>query len=117
MRILQRSPRSGRRPRQRRASSPAGPARRALYRGPFTEPELEPFGAAVFDPPRQGAIAQAQRLARSAVPVVIAVSCNAATFARDVRILVDGGYKFERVTPVDQFRHTSHVELVAQFKR
>jgi 23S rRNA (uracil1939-C5)-methyltransferase len=45
------------------------------------------------------------------------VSCNVTTFARDARILVDGGYKLEQVTPVDQFRHTPHIELVAKFKR
>jgi 23S rRNA (uracil1939-C5)-methyltransferase len=49
--------------------------------------------------------------------VVVAVSCNAATFARDARILIDGGYRIESVTPVDQFRHTPHVELVARFVR
>jgi 23S rRNA (uracil1939-C5)-methyltransferase len=51
------------------------------------------------------------------VPVVIAVSCNVATFARDAKILIGGGYKIEGVTPVDQFRHTPHVELVARFTR
>jgi len=71
----------------------------------------------VFDPPRQGAEAQAQALAASAVPVIIAVSCNPTTFARDARILVDGGYRLTRVTPVDQFRYSSHVELVARFER
>ena len=71
----------------------------------------------VFDPPRQGAQAQVRQLAASKVPVVIAVSCNAATFARDARMLIDGGYKIEGVTPVDQFRHTPHVELVARFSR
>jgi len=48
---------------------------------------------------------------------VVAVSCNVATFARDARALIDGGYKIGRVTPVDQFRHTPHVELVARFTR
>jgi len=90
---------------------------RDLYRRPFAEPELKPFDAVVFDPPRQGALAQAQRLARSAVPVVIAVSCNAATFARDARVLVEGGYRLEAVTPVDQFRYTPHVEIVARLTR
>jgi 23S rRNA (uracil1939-C5)-methyltransferase len=71
----------------------------------------------VFDPPRQGAQAQAQQLAASKVPVVVAVSCSAATFARDARILTEGGYTIERVTPVDQFRHTPHVELVGRFER
>jgi 23S rRNA (uracil1939-C5)-methyltransferase len=88
---------------------------RDLFRRPLVGPELEPFDALVFDPPRQGALAQAQQLARSSVPVVIAVSCNAATFARDARILVDGGYRLDQVTPVDQFRYTPHVELVARF--
>ena len=71
----------------------------------------------VFDPPRQGAEAQARQLAASKVPLVVAVSCNAATFARDARILVDGGYRLTHVTPVDQFRHSSHVEIVARFTR
>jgi len=79
--------------------------------------ELRDYDAVIFDPPRQGAQAQARELAASKVGAVIAVSCNAATFARDARILVDGGYKLEGVTPVDQFRHTPHVELVARFTR
>ena len=107
---------------QKAAASASGlkPVRaeaRDLFRRPLMPQELRDYDAVVFDPPRQGAQAQVLQLAASKVPVVVAVSCNAATFARDARILVDGGYKFERVTPVDQFRHTSHVELVAQFKR
>jgi 23S rRNA (uracil1939-C5)-methyltransferase len=90
---------------------------RDLFRRPLVAEELRDFDAVVFDPPRQGAQAQAERLASSKVPVVIAVSCNAATFARDARILIDGGYQIEGVTPVDQFRHTPHVELVARFSR
>jgi 23S rRNA (uracil1939-C5)-methyltransferase len=90
---------------------------RDLFRRPLVAEELRDFDAVVFDPPRQGAQAQAERLAASKVPVVIAVSCNVATFARDARILIDGGYRIEGITPVDQFRHTPHVELVARFKR
>ena len=90
---------------------------RDLFRRPLVVEELRDFDAVVFDPPRQGAQAQAERLAASKAPVVIAVSCNAATFARDARILIDGGYKIEGITPVDQFRHTPHVELVARFAR
>jgi 23S rRNA (uracil1939-C5)-methyltransferase len=71
----------------------------------------------VFDPPRQGAEAQARALAASAVPVIIAVSCNPMTFARDARILIDGGYRLTRVAPVDQFRYSFHVELMARFQR
>jgi 23S rRNA (uracil1939-C5)-methyltransferase len=96
---------------------PVATERRDLYRRPFAEPELKPFDAIIFDPPRQGALAQAQRLAHCDVPFVIAVSCNAATFARDARILVDGGYRLEAVTPVDQFRYTPHVEIVARLVR
>ncbi len=70
----------------------------------------------VFDPPRQGAQAQARALATANVPIVVAVSCNPATFARDARILVDGGYRLVRVTPVDQFLYSAHVELVARFE-
>ena len=62
--------------------------------------ELRDVDAVVFDPPRQGAQAQAQQLAASKVPAIVAVSCNAATFARDARILIDGGYRCERVTPI-----------------
>jgi 23S rRNA (uracil1939-C5)-methyltransferase len=90
---------------------------RDLFRRPLMPPELRDYDAVVFDPPRQGAQAQAQQLAASKIPVVVAVSCNVATFARDARILIDGGYQIEGVTPVDQFRHTPHVELVARFKR
>jgi 23S rRNA (uracil1939-C5)-methyltransferase len=90
---------------------------RDLFRRPLMPQELRDYDAVVFDPPRQGAQAQAAQLAGSKVPTVIAVSCNAATFARDARILVDGGYRMESVTPVDQFKHTPHVELVARFSR
>jgi 23S rRNA (uracil1939-C5)-methyltransferase len=90
---------------------------RDLFRRPLVPQELRDYDAVVFDPPRQGAQAQAQQLAASKVGTVIAVSCNVATFARDVRILVDGGYTLEGVTPVDQFRHTPHVELVARLSR
>ena len=88
---------------------------RDLFRRPLMPQELRDFDAVVFDPPRQGAQAVATQLAASSVPVVVAVSCNVATFARDARLLVDGGYRIEAVTPVDQFRHTAHVELVARF--
>jgi 23S rRNA (uracil1939-C5)-methyltransferase len=90
---------------------------RDLFRRPLMPPELRDYDTVVFDPPRQGAQAQVRQLALSKIPVVIAVSCNVATFARDARILIDGGYGIEGVTPVDQFRHTPHVELVARFAK
>lgn len=77
---------------------------RDLFRRPLAAPELAAFDAVVFDPPRQGAEAQAAEIARSKVATVIAVSCNPATFARDARLLVDAGFRIERITPVDQFR-------------
>ncbi|WP_316233001.1 class I SAM-dependent RNA methyltransferase [Bradyrhizobium sp. SZCCHNPS2010] len=90
---------------------------RDLFRRPLMPQELRDFDAVVFDPPRQGAQAQAKQLAASKVPAVVAVSCNVTTFARDVRLLIDGGYRLETVMPVDQFRHTPHVELVARLVR
>jgi 23S rRNA (uracil1939-C5)-methyltransferase len=90
---------------------------RDLFRRPLMPEELRDFDAVVFDPPRQGAQAQAEKLAVSKVPVMVAVSCNVATFVRDARILIDGGYEIQGVTPIDQFRHTPHVELVARFVR
>ena len=71
----------------------------------------------VFDPPRQGAEAQARELAKSNVTTVVAVSCDASTFARDAAILVAGGYKLAAVTAIDQFRYSFHVEIVAKFER
>jgi 23S rRNA (uracil1939-C5)-methyltransferase len=90
---------------------------RDLFRRPWVAQEFKNFDAVVFDPPRQGAEALARELAKSKVPVVIAVSCNPATFARDARILVDGGYRVGAVTPIDQFRHSAHVEIVARLER
>ena len=90
---------------------------RDLFRRPLLAPELARFDAVVIDPPRAGAEAQARQLARSAVPVVASVSCDAGTFARDAAILIDGGYALTRVTPVDQFKESPHVELVGLFRR
>lgn len=90
---------------------------RDLFRRPLMPQELRDYDTVVFDPPRQGAQAQATQLAASKVPTLVAVSCNITTFARDAKILVEGGYTIEGVTPVDQFRHTPHVELVARFSR
>lgn len=90
---------------------------RDLFRRPLMPQELRDVDCVVFDPPRQGAQAQSQQLAASKIAQVVAVSCNPATFARDARILLDGSFKLDSVTPVDQFRHTPHVELVARFRR
>jgi len=90
---------------------------RDLFRRPLLAADLAGFEAVVIDPPRAGAEAQSHALAASAVPTVAAVSCDPATFARDARILVDGGYRLVRVQPIDQFRWSGHVELAALFRR
>lgn len=96
---------------------PVQTAHRDLFRRPYTAAELAGFDAVVFDPPRAGAQAQAQMLAQSKVPVVVAVSCNPSTFARDAEALARGGYRLDRLWPVAQFRWSTHVELVARFVR
>ncbi len=90
---------------------------RDLFRNPLGGPELRRFAAVVFDPPRAGAKAQAEALAIGGPPVVVAVSCNPATLARDARILLDGGYRVGPIVPIDQFPWSAHVEVVARFSR
>jgi 23S rRNA (uracil1939-C5)-methyltransferase len=90
---------------------------RDLVRRPVLAEALKGTDVAVFDPPRAGAAEQADELARSAVPRVIGVSCNPATFARDARILADAGFRLTRVLPVDQFLWSPHIELVGVFER
>ena len=90
---------------------------RDLFRRPLRVQELAAFDAALIDPPRAGAIEQARALAASTLPLVVSISCNAETFARDARILVDGGFQIESVAPLDQFRFSAHVEIAAVFRR
>ena len=90
---------------------------RDLFRRPLMPDELAQFDAVVIDPPRAGAAAQIAEIAASSVPVVAYVSCSPASFARDARILVDHGFAMDRIRVVDQFRWSSHVELVAGFSR
>ena len=84
--------------------------RRDLFQNPLAPRELDLFGAVVFDPPASGARAQAEAIAASRVGKVVGVSCNPATLARDARILIDGGYRLERVVPVDQFLFSAEIE-------
>ncbi|HYA72656.1 MAG TPA: RNA methyltransferase [Roseiarcus sp.] len=90
---------------------------RDLFHRPLRVEELDAFDGVLFDPPRAGAEAQARALATSRVPVVAAISCNAESFARDARILVEGGYAVGQITPLDQFRFSPHVEILATFRR
>ena len=96
---------------------PIETATRDLFKDPLAAAELKKLDAVVFDPPRQGAQAQARALAASRVPRIIALSCNAGTFARDAAELVRGGYRLIDVTPVDQFRYSEHIEIVARLER
>jgi len=90
---------------------------RDLYRRPLDRAELERFDAVILDPPRAGAAEQVAALAGSGVARIAYVSCNPATFARDAKILVDGGYTLDWVKPVGQFRWSTHIELAARFSR
>ena len=101
----------------KRAGSNIAAEHRDLYRRPLDAAELANFDAVVLDPPRAGAAEQAANLAASAVPRIAYVSCNPATFARDAKTLVDGGYALAWVRPVGQFRWSTHVELAAAFRR
>jgi 23S rRNA (uracil1939-C5)-methyltransferase len=96
---------------------PVTTARRDLFRLPLAAAELNKFDAVVLDPPRAGAEAQARQLALSKVRRVAYVSCDADSFARDARILVDGGYRIGTVIPVDQFLWSAHIELTTAFAR
>lgn len=91
--------------------------RRNLFDRPLTADELKVYDAIVLDPPRAGARAQAEAIAASNAPLVIGVSCNPASFARDAAILRAGGYRLIEAVPIDQFVFTPHVELAALFRR
>ncbi|MCY1226263.1 23S rRNA (uracil(1939)-C(5))-methyltransferase RlmD [compost metagenome] len=91
--------------------------KRDLFRRPVMAQELKVFDAIVFDPPRAGAEAQCQEIARSGVKKIVAVSCNPVTLARDLSILTAAGYRITSVTPIDQFLWSSHVEAVATLEK
>jgi 23S rRNA (uracil1939-C5)-methyltransferase len=101
----------------KRAAPAMAVEHRDLYRRPLDAGELERFDAVILDPPRAGAAEQVRALAGSAAGRIAYVSCNPATFARDARTLVDGGYALDWVRPVGQFRWSTHVELAACFSR
>ena len=96
---------------------PVTTEKRDLFRRPLIKEELKRFDAAVIDPPRAGAEAQSRQLAGSSIKRIAMVSCSASTFARDLRILLDGGYKLKRVAPIDQFLWSPHIEIVAILER
>lgn len=91
--------------------------RRDLFRRPLMASELGAFDAVVLDPPRAGAAAQTEQIAKSKIARVIYISCNPASFARDARTLIDGGLRLAALTPVDQFLWSAQLELAAIFQR
>jgi 23S rRNA (uracil1939-C5)-methyltransferase len=90
---------------------------RDLFKHPLTPAELVGFDAVVLDPPRAGASAQATKLSQSPVRRIAYISCNAASFARDARVLIDGGFRLDWIVGVDQFLWSAHIELAAAFSR
>ena len=96
---------------------PLSTEQRDLFKRPLLPTELTAYDTVVFDPPRAGAQMQVQQLARSSVKRIVAVSCNPATFVRDAKILIEGGYALEKLWPVDQFLYSAHLELVALFTK
>jgi 23S rRNA (uracil1939-C5)-methyltransferase len=96
---------------------PVTTERRDLFKHPLEARELNDFEAVILDPPRTGALAQATQLARSAIRRLAYVSCDAASFARDARVLVDGGFRLGEIVGVDQFLWSAHIELAAAFTR
>ena len=96
---------------------PVSVEKRDLFRRPLMLAELKTYQGLVFDPPRAGAEVQVADIARSTVKSIAAVSCNPVTLARDLEILIKGGYKLKSVTPIDQFLWSAHVEVVALLER
>ena len=96
---------------------PVKAVRRDLFRNPVGPMELNAYSAAVADPPREGAEAQSRALAASKIGLVVMLSCNPVTFARDAAILATGGFSLARLAVFDQFRFSPHVEIAAAFVR
>ena len=91
---------------------------RDLFKNPLTAAELDRFDAVLMDPPRDGAIAQSRMFKKTKkTSQIIYISCNPSTFTRDAKAIIDGGFALKTVVPVDQFRYTPHIELVADFRR
>ena len=90
---------------------------RDLFESPLPTKALNCYSTVVIDPPRAGAIAQVEQLAKSNVPLVIYISCNPKTFARDAKTLEDGGYALHSAHPIDQFLWAAHLEVVGVFRK
>lgn len=91
--------------------------RRDLLRTPISALEMKKFDGAIIDPPRSGARLQAEQIARAPIRKLAYVSCDPASFARDIKVLIEHGFALTHVTPVDQFRWSPHTEVVGAFER
>jgi 23S rRNA (uracil1939-C5)-methyltransferase len=96
---------------------PISTEKRNLFKRPLTEFELNVYDGVCLDPPRAGALEQVKRLAKTKIKRIAYISCDADSFARDARVLIDGGYMLTQVVPVDQFLWSSHIELAGEFVR
>jgi 23S rRNA (uracil1939-C5)-methyltransferase len=101
----------------RRSGKPVFPQHRDLFRNPLLADEIGKFGAILLDPPRAGAREQVEQIAQSTVSRVVYISCNPASWAKDAKRLVEGGFVLQEVRPVGQFRWSTHVELASLFVR
>ena len=97
--------------------APVHALHRDLFRNPLLPEELDRFDAVLLDPPRAGARDQVAAIAASKMRRVAYVSCNPSSWARDARVLVDAGFRLEKLRPVGQFRWSTHVELTSLFLR
>ena len=78
----------------------------------------ENIGAIVFDPPRRGIEEIALKsVIKNKIEKIVYISCNPATFARDVKILAENGYVLKKITPVDMFPQTAHIEVVGLLEK
>ena len=78
----------------------------------------ENIGAIVFDPPRRGIEEIALKsVIKNKIEKIVYISCNPATFARDVKILTENGYVLKKITPVDMFPQTGHIEVVGLLEK
>ena len=91
--------------------------KRDLFTHPLTVGMLKQYDCVIMDPPRAGAMAQCRELIKSDVPRIVYISCNPTTFKRDMDILVRGGYKLQKLVPVDQFVGSDHWELFSIFEK
>lgn len=103
------------------AVAPAKPITGARFEAGAAEAVLAratgPFDAIVLDPPRTGALEAMAGIAKHAPAVVVYISCDPATLARDAAKLVEAGYRAERAWPIDLMPQTSHVEVVLRLTK